>query len=294
MSAPPPSANPPAPPVRLPQSRGSTRRWRRLTDGVFFSVLLLVGGSYVALVAAMLAADVWFTSPHEFQAALARAELRDSIRLTLISCSITAIFAVWVATPLGYLLSRFRFPGRWLVEVLVDVPLVLPPLVVGLSLLILFHTRIGAWDLERWCRETLGMSVTYEVPAVILAQFAVATAFAVRTMRQAFDAIDPRAEAVARTLGCSRWQAFVRVTLPQAQSSLLVAGAVAWARALGEFGPILVFAGATRGRTEVLSTSVFLEVSVGHLEAAVAVALLMVVLAGMVLLVLRALTPETP
>ena len=106
-------------------------------------------------------------------------------------------------------------------------------------------------------------------------------------MRVTFDQMDPRAEEVARTLGCTRGQAFLQIALPQAWRGLITAATVAWARALGEFGPILVFAGSTRMKTEVLSTSVFLELSVGELHAAVAVSLLMVMLAIVVLVVLR-------
>jgi molybdate transport system permease protein len=131
------------------------------------------------------------------------------------------------------------------------------------------------------------VEVTYAVPGVILAQFAVACAFAVRTMRVTFDQVPPRHEQVARTLGCTRAQAFGRVVLPEARRGIVTAGTLAWARALGEFGPILVFSGATRMRTEVLPTTVFLELSVGNLQAAVAVSLLMVAAALIVLLVVR-------
>jgi len=156
-------------------------------------------------------------------------------------------------------------------------------------LLILFHLPIYGWELERWLRDDIGFGVTYRWPAVVLAQFSVACAFAIRTMRVTFDQIDPRAEDVARTLGCSRAQAFFKVALPQASRGMIAATTVAWARSLGEFGPILVFAGATRMRTEVLSTTVFLELSVGELNAAVAVSLIMVVIAVIVLVLLRIL-----
>ena len=162
---------------------------------------------------------------------------------------------------------------------------------LGLSLLILFHFQIpvgnGVFQLEAWLRDEVGFPVTYEWPAVVLAQFAVSCAFAVRTMRVTFDQIDPRAEDVARTLGCNRGQAFLQIALPQAWRGMIAAATISWARALGEFGPILVFAGSTRFRTEVLSTTVFLELSIGHLDAAVAVSLLMVVMAVAVLLLLR-------
>ena len=108
-------------------------------------------------------------------------------------------------------------------------------------------------------------------------------------MRVTFDQIDPRAEQVALTLGCRRSQAFLQVALPQAWRGMIAAMTVAWARSLGEFGPILVFAGATRMKTEVLSTTVFLELSVGQLESAVAVSLLMVACAMTVLGIVRLL-----
>ncbi len=140
----------------------------------------------------------------------------------------------------------------------IDVPVVLPPLVIGLSLLILFHLPLAGSNLEDWLQRRLGFRVTYRQPAVVLAQFAVACAFAVQTMRVTFDQIDTRAEQVALTLGCRRSQAFLKVVLPQAWRGVIAALTIAWARSLGEFGPILVFAGATRMRTEVLSTTVFL------------------------------------
>ena len=120
-----------------------------------------------------------------------------------------------------------------------------------------------------------------------MAQFMVAAAFAVRVMRATFDQVDPRPEQVALTLGCNQSQAFWRVVLPQCGNGMLTAGTLAWARSLGEFGPLLIFAGATRMKTEVLSTTVFLELSIGNLEGAVAVSLLMVACAVMVLVIAR-------
>ncbi|MEM7474310.1 MAG: ABC transporter permease [Planctomycetota bacterium] len=260
----------------------------RKSDVAFFLVMGGLSACFILLVLLLIAADLMFTSPKEFKAALLRPEIQAAFRLTLLTCTVATILSLWVATPLGYLLSRFKFPGRWIVDTIVDIPIVLPPLVLGLSLLILFHLPIGGWELETWLREDLGMSgITYRWPAVVLAQFAVACAFAVRTMRVTFDQINPRAEDVARTLGCSRAQAFLLVALPQSWRGIITAGTIAWARALGEFGPILVFAGATRFKTEVLSTTVFLELSVGQLDAAVAVSLLMVIMAVVVLLFLR-------
>lgn len=257
------------------------------SDIFFFLVMGGLSACFVLLIVLLLAADLMFTSLTDFREALAKPEIQAAFRLTMLSCTVAAILSIWVATPLGYLLARYRFPGRWLIDTLVDIPIVLPPLVLGLSLLILFHLPIGGWELEAWLRDEIGFGVAFQWPAVILAQFSVACAFAVRTMRVTFDQINPRAEDVARTLGCNRSQAFLFVALPQAWKGMIAGATIAWARSLGEFGPILVFAGSTRMRTEVLSTTVFLELSIGRLDAAVAVSLLMVAMAVVVLVILR-------
>ena len=137
-----------------------------------------------------------------------------------------------VSLPLGRHSHRLPdvtlpFFGHSLLDAILDIPIVLPPLVVGLSLLIAF--QFLPVTVREW--------VVYEIPAVILAQFMVACAFAVRTMRATFDQIDVRREHVALTLGCSRFQAFSRIVLPESSRGILTAATLAWARALGEFGP---------------------------------------------------------
>ena len=267
-----------------------------LSDSLFFLCMGIIGGAYVLLILLLLVADAaymlqgagWreivFENPMVL--ALAKPEIRYSITLSLISCTLSAFLSLFVAIPVGWLLSRFRFRGRNLLDAILDIPIVLPPLVVGLSLLILFQF----WPLTAhipFIGKSLNELVVYQVPAVILAQFSVAAAFAVRTMKATFDEINPRCEQVALTLGCSRMQSFMRVALPEAGRGMLTAFTLAWARALGEFGPLLIFAGATRNKTEVLSTTVFLELSIGDLEAAVAVSLIMVFAAVTVLLITR-------
>lgn len=275
---------------RLPiqQTRRPSRDWPFITG------LCILGGLYVALIVAMVLADASFTSPKQIWKALASPQIRYAIKLSLISCSLTALLSLWVAVPLGYLMSRYKFRGKDFLDCILDIPIVLPPLVLGLSLLILFQVNIApGLTVDDFFRYRLKIPVTYAIPSVILAQFAVACAFAVRTMRVTFDQIKPRSEQVALTLGCSRSQAFWFVVLPEARRGVLTAATLAWARSLGEFGPILVFSGATRMKTEVLSTSVFLELSIGNLEAAVAVSLLMIASAILVLLLLRFFGSET-
>ncbi|MCZ6792930.1 MAG: ABC transporter permease [Planctomycetota bacterium] len=251
------------------------------SDVGFYICLSVLGGTYLLLIVAMLVAEASYTTPGDLLSALDSPEIRFAMGMSLISCSVTTVLSLLVAVPVGYLMSRLRFPGKNIVDAVLDIPIVLPPLVIGLSLLILFQTPMG-----RFFEEHV-FTVTYAFPSIILAQFMVACAFAVRTMRVTFDQINPRREQVALTLGCTRNQAFWAVVLPEARRGMLTAGTLAWARSLGEFGPILIFSGATRLRTEVLPTTIFLEMSVGKLEAAVAVSLIMVLAALVVLVVAR-------
>ena len=146
----------------------AARPHRAGSDAPFFAVMGGLGGSYVVLIVALMAANVVFmltSKPHDGKAekqepdlvqrdnktkqvghvrrALSKPEIQYAIRLTLITCTISALLSTWVATPLGYLLSRFTFRGRWLIDTIIDIPVVLPPLVIGLSLLILFHLPIA-------------------------------------------------------------------------------------------------------------------------------------------------------
>jgi molybdate transport system permease protein len=259
------------------------------SDFPFYSAILGISGMYLLLIVGMLGADLWYAvtevTAEEFRALLNTEDIRDSVELTLITCTISALLSILVAVPAGYLLSRYQFFGKTFVDAILDVPIVLPPLVVGLSLLILFN-KMPPWNGPSF-EDMLGGNFTYNVPAVILAQFTVACAFAVRTMRNTFDQISPRAEQVALTLGCNRGRAFCSIVVPEAWRGISTAGTLAWTRAMGEFGPILVFAGAIRGKTEVLSSTVFLEISIGNLEGAVIVSLMMVTIAIAVLVAVR-------
>ncbi len=264
---------------------------------------MILCGAYIFLVVAMLSATLGYAmlNPGEAEPAvsaqfatrhpvlarlaanpvckaLASREIQYSLTLSLVSCAATTILCLWVAVPIGYVMSRFDFRGKNFLDAILDIPIVLPPLVVGLCLLILFKFAPFSW-IAKW--------IVFEIPGVILAQFMVACAFAVRTMRASFDQIPKRQEQVALTLGCSQGQAFFQVLLPQARRGMVAAATLAWARSLGEFGPILMFASATRMRTEVLSSSVYLEMQSGNLPAALGVSLIMITFAILVLLITR-------
>ncbi len=246
----------------------------------FWIALGAITFSYVGFLVLLIWATTAFTDPGTLLRSLQAPEIRYAIGLTLITCTLTALLSVILAIPAGYLLARSDFPGRSFIESIIDIPIVLPPMVMGLCLLIFFQTEMGKW-IEQF------VTFTYTVAGVVVAQFSIAAAFAIRTMHATFQHISFRPEDVARTLGCSRLQALWLVTLPTARRGIFAAGSVAWARSLGEFGPVLVFAGATRMKTEVLPTTVWLELSVGNLDAAVAVSLFMIALAIVILVAMR-------
>jgi len=187
-----------------------------------------------------------------------------------------------IAVPSGYLLSRRRFMGVKALDALIDIPILLPPLLFGISLLVLFQRTFVGPTLR-----AIGMHFVHEPAGIVLVQVLIAAAYGTRMLKGTFDNLDPRLPAVARTLGCTRARAFFTVTLPTARNSLVAALVIVWARALALYGPIIAFVGSTSGYTEVLSTRMYLEMSVGRLEAALAVSLMMIAMAALVLLIVK-------
>jgi len=260
---------------------GDNRKFRshseRLFVGFATGTLLL----YLIIILALLIGNILYVDFPTFWNTLRSKEIQFAIKLSCISSFVTVLLAMFIGIPAGYALSRHRFPGMVLVDTIVDIPIVLPPLIMGVSLLVFFHTPVGK------AIESSGLRFVYTPQGVVLAQFVVACSFAIRTIKSAFDSVDKRYEDMAMTLGCSRRQAFFRVSLPLAKNGVIAGGVFAWARAIGEFGPIMVFSGTTRFKTEVLPTSIYLELSVGRIEAALSIAILMIIIAMATLILVK-------
>ena len=243
---------------------------------------------FVLGLAAMLVADLRYTNVDAMRSVLAAPEVRAALWLSMWTTAVTTVLGLLFAVPMGYALSRYRFPGHALVDSAVDLPIILPPLVVGLSLLVFFRTTAGQWI------EANLAEFVYQRKGIILCQFLVSASFGIRAVKLAFDGIDPRIEHVAMTLGCTRASAFWRVALPMARRGIIVGGILIWTRAFGIFGPMMVFVGAVRMRTEVLPTTIYLEQSVGRIEVALAVTVLMLALAGAALVAVRMIGLREP
>ncbi|TCP43328.1 ABC transporter permease [Rhodovulum marinum] len=217
-------------------------------------------------------------------AALADPETHFALALSLRTSLAALLIALALGVPSAYLLARRRFPGKAVVETILDLPMVTPPLVAGIGLLFLLG-RDGPIP-------ALGREMLFAPAGVVLAQAYVATSVVTRSARAAFGAIDPGFAANAGTLGLPPFWAFLLVEVPMAGRALLSAAILGWARALGEFGATLMVAGATRFHTETLPMAIFLNIASGRTDVAIACALVLLGLAFALLLAIRLLAGE--
>ena len=248
------------------------RGWR---DRIFSTAAFFFVSVFVIFVVVLIVTDAFYIDRQAVVTVLTSRFILHALWMSVWTSLVATFIALLFAVPMGYALSRFRFPGRLLADAIVDLPIVFPPLVAGLTLLVFFsQTHIG-----RWIQQDLGLEFVFQPKGIVLCQFVAAASFAIRSAKTAFDDIDPRYENVALTLGCTQWGGFRRVCLPLARNGIIAGGILTWARAFGLFGPLMIFVGSFRGRTEVLSTAIFLEQSVGNLEVALAIALLLIFVA---------------
>jgi molybdate transport system permease protein len=181
-------------------------------------------------------------------------EVTTALRLSLTTATISMLVCLVLGTPLAWILARVDFRGRQLVRALVTVPLVLPPVVGGIALLTTFG-RAGVLGEPMF--EAFGYQVTFTTTAVVLAQTFVALPFLVLAVEGALRSTDPRYDEVAASLGASRWWTYARVTLPLAGPGIVSGAVLAWARALGEFGATITFAGNLEGVSRTMPLEVY-------------------------------------
>jgi len=256
------------------------RGWRsRFLSAVVLLFLVVFGGFMLFLIIA----DALYIDSKAVMTVLTARFIRQALWMSIWTSFTTTALSLLFAIPVGYALSRHHFPGHVLADTVVDLPIVFPPLVAGLTLLVFFNqTSVG-----KWIEQDLGLEFVFQPKGIVLCQFVVSASYAIRSTKTAFDEIDRRVENVALLLGCTQWGSFFRVSLPLARNGIITGAILTWARAFGIFGPLMIFVGSFRGRTEVLSSTIFLEQSVGHLEVALAVALLLIGMAALALITIR-------
>ncbi|MFF5054852.1 ABC transporter permease [Micromonospora sp. NPDC000663] len=238
--------------------------------GLLFLVLPLTG---------LLLRAPWTTLPQR----LTEPGALTALRLSVQTATLATAFCLLLGVPLAWLLARVEFPGRRLVRALVTVPLVLPPVVGGVALLLVFGRR-GL--LGGWLDATFGVTLPFTTAGVVLAESFVAMPFLVIAVEGALRAADHRYEEAAAALGAGRWTTFTHVTLPLVAPGLAAGAVLCWARALGEFGATITFAGNYPGRTQTMPLAVYLALET-DLESAIVLSLVLLVVSVGILVALR-------
>ncbi len=244
--------------------------------GIGALILLLV--FFVGIVLAMLTYTDWET----FWLALLSMEIIYAVTLSLFTATVATIVSVIIAIPVAYTISKSQFWGKDVIDSLLDLPIVISPIALGAALLVFFNTGVGA-------AINTHVRFVFAIPGIILAQITVVCALAVRLLKSTYDSIDPRYEQVGRTLGCSKPEAFFRITMPLAKNGLISACILTWARAIGEFGATVMLAGATAMKTETLPIAIFLSFASGDISKAIAVIFILIAIAIAALLIMRKL-----
>lgn len=278
-----PASAPPEP--TGPVARRLARRRRRVgrrSSGIPVVLLVpaLLGLAFLLLpLVALLVRAPWSTLPEQ----LSSPEVGQALRLSLLCASLATLLCIVLGVPLAWLLARAEIPGRRFVRALVTVPLVLPPVVGGVALLLLLGRRgLLGERLDLW----FGLSLPFTTAAVVVAEAFVALPFLVIAVEGALRGADRRYEDAAATLGASRWTVFRRVTLPLVAPGITAGAVLCFARALGEFGATITFAGSLPGVTRTMPLAVYLALETNP-EAAVVLSLVLLAVSVLVLASLR-------
>jgi molybdate transport system permease protein len=246
---------------------------------------MLVGvlaGSFFLFLGVPLVALLFHEPPELLWAAMQQPEVLQALQLSIFTTSISTFLTVLFGLPVAYVLARMQFPGHNLLETLVTLPTVFPPVVAGVALLLTF----GRFGLIGHYLTPLGLTIPFTTPAVILAQMFVSSPFFINTAKAGLEQLDRRYEQAAYTLRASPLYAFRRVVLPLIRPALLTGIGLAWARALGELGATITFAGNFPGVTQTMPIAVYIAAE-SDLDTAVALSVALLAVSFGLLLALR-------
>jgi len=277
--------------VNFRKSEWSAEVVKSKQNGLFvFSIGSLM--FFIVLICLLILADIfyllhWGVGIEEFWEILTSPQVLDCLRRSFVTSFIALLLIVLTAVPVGYALSRYRFIGHSIINTFVDMPIVLPPVVLGISLLAFFGSPMGNWIKE--ALKHYNISLVSSV-GIVMCQYIVSVSYCIRAVKASFDNVDRQLEHAALTLGCSQPQTFWYVTLPLARNGLIAGCIMAWARAIGVFGPLMVFVG-TGSRVQVMPTKMWLELNVGNIENALVVALITMAIASVALAIAHFLAP---
>jgi molybdate transport system permease protein len=248
---------------------------------VVVAVLAAIGAAFFILpLLGLIVRSPWGDAVN----ALTAPETVEALKLSLIASFSATVIALILGVPLAWIFARVEFRGRNLLRALTTLPMVLPPVVGGIALLLAFGRRglVGSW-----LDSAFGITLPFTTVGVVMAETFVAMPFLIITVEAGLRSMDRRYEEAARTLGAKRWTVFTRVTLPLIGPSLLAGGVLCWARALGEFGATITFAGNFPGVTQTMPLAVYVLLNESNQEASYILSLVLLVISLGVLVTLR-------
>lgn len=253
-------------------------RKRDMFSGVSIAVatlvLMFVGSAILAIVVGGIS---------HFGEAITSPEVLFSVRMSVVTSSISTVLCLLLALPTAYALSRTNMPCKRIAEVVMELTLSLPYILLGFALLLIFSSPFGK------ALKEVGLAVVFEPTGIVFAQLIVNLPFAIRMVRTAFSDVSPRMEFVAKTLGATPGDVFRTVILPLCRNSIISTFVLTWARGMGEFGATLMLVGVTRMKTETLPGSIYLSISTGNTDTAMATAMIMLLLSAATLVVANVL-----
>lgn len=260
----------------------------RLVKKALFFTIYLTFGIFIAFIGLVIVSLFFRISLNGFLQSLTTEVVVEAIKLSILTSFSSLIIVIALGTPIAYINARHRYWGKELVDTLIDLPVVLPPAVAGLGLLMAFGRRglIGQY------LSAFGFDIAFTTLAVIMAQVFVSSPFYIRQAKTSFEDVNSEFEAAARTLGATPLSVFFRITAPIAMNGLVSGAIMAWARALGEFGATIMFAGNFQGRTQTMPLAVYSALE-SNLDAAISLAVILVTVSFIIIAIIKSLTGVT-
>ncbi|MGN1033542.1 MAG: ABC transporter permease [Intestinibacter sp.] len=244
-----------------------------------FEILVYIATFLVVMFMFLIVLTICIKGIPYIKDALFTKEVKFSVILSIRSTSISTLLCIALAIPTCYAFTKLEFPLKKISQILIELPLCLPYLVLGLSLLIIFSSPGGKF------LKSIGIKVVYSQLGIIVAQTTVNLPYTIRFIKTAFSEVDTRLEFISQTLGASKFKTFLNVTIPLSKNSIIGALILTWSRGMGEFGATLMLAGVTRMKTETLPASIYLNVSTGDMGVAMASALILFIISSIALFI---------
>ncbi|MCK5241747.1 molybdate ABC transporter permease subunit [bacterium] len=254
-----------------------------MRDILFNLIISLLSGIFMCLIVLPLVALFTTTSWSELAGQFKSPLIVSAVIISFQTSLAVLLAALVFGLPVAYLLAMKNFPGKEILDTLIDLPICMPPLVAGLGLLILLggESKFGVFLNSR------GVDLIFSKPGIVMAQLFVAGPFLIKSSRQAFEAVNKNVTQASRCLGASEFHTFRKVLLPLARNGIYAGMIMTWARALGEFGATSMVAGCIPGRTETMTQAIFGYAMSGEMGSSIAIALLLIVFSFTSLLVFK-------